>query len=525
MRRMPTLFRLAALALLATPATAASVLKPWDAQLYAAAFDATREGAFDEAQDYLGKVSDTTLNGYVLAQQYLHPQSNPSYEALVGWLQTYGDHPQATRVHALALRKRPADAPPPPAPAAALRYEALSADTDVITPEERAFESRNLRAPQAFEAERLFYENNDKAAYQIAAAARHHWIAGLAAYRMNDYGAARRHFEILAMDGSTDAWTRSGAAFWAARAAIALGDARVAPDFLRLAARWPLTFYGLIAERQLGLDPGSGASAAPAAMSTGEFERLARAFPQARRAAALVQLDRHSDAVIELRGALGVANAADKPTLQALATSLGLSGFGARAGSAATMAEVAKRYPIPSYRPDGGFTIDPALVYALCRQESNFNPGAVSGAGARGLMQLMPRTAAWLAGNPNLDLNRLHDPSFNMRLGQVYIRHLMDTARPRGDLIRAVASYNGGPGAFSKWSARMADATDALLVIESLPSRETRDFVEKVVSNYWIYRQRLGQQSPTLDAVVSGTPSIFVEMDANPSRPVRMSAQ
>lgn len=509
--------------LLGTTAQAAPVLKPWDAQLYAAAFDASREGAFDEVTEYLSKVSDPTLKGYALAAQYLSPQSKPAYGDLVEWLKTYGDHPQAPRIYDLALRKRgPADVATP-RPLQMQRFALPKSDADVITPEERAFESRNLRVAAAFDAEKLFYDNNDKDAYAIANAAGHHWIAGLAAYRMNDYGAARRHFEVLAMDGSVDPWTRSGAAFWAARSAIATGDARVAPDFLRLAARWPLTFYGIIAERQLGLEPGSGASAAPSAMNTGEFERLARAYPQAKRAAALVQLERYQDAVIELRLALSLAESSDKPGLESLATSLGLSGFGARAGSAATMAEVAKRYPVPTYQPDGGFTIDPALVFAIARQESKFNPGATSHAGARGLMQLMPKTGAWLAGDPNLDPSRLHDPGFNLKLGQIYIRHLMDIGKPRGDIIRAVASYNGGPGSFGKWSRKMADATDALLVIETLPARETRDYVEKVMSNYWIYRQRMGQQSPTLDAVAAGTPSIFAEMDATSDAPVNFS--
>jgi soluble lytic murein transglycosylase-like protein len=76
------------------------------------------------------------------------------------------------------------------------------------------------------------------------------------------------------------------------------------------------------------------------------------------------------------------------------------------------------------------------------------------------------------------------------------------------------AAYNGGPGNLAKWRRRILKLTsDPLLFIESMPSRETRDFVERVLSNFWIYRDRFGQKVPTLDAIAAGKTPIYKSID------------
>jgi soluble lytic murein transglycosylase-like protein len=168
----------------------------------------------------------------------------------------------------------------------------------------------------------------------------------------------------------------------------------------------------------------------------------------------------------------------------------------------------ASAYPIPPWQPTQGFSIDPALVYAFMRQESRFDPKAVSPAGARGLMQIMPRTAAQLHGAPVAPA-RLHDPVFNITLGERYLAQLLESEAVAGDLIRLAASYNAGPQTVTRWKQRREQRAanirdDALLAIETLPSPETRHFITRVLYSYWMYSERLGQPAPSLDAVAGG---------------------
>jgi soluble lytic murein transglycosylase-like protein len=139
---------------------------------------------------------------------------------------------------------------------------------------------------------------------------------------------------------------------------------------------------------------------------------------------------------------------------------------------------------------------------------------AVSPVGATGLMQLMPEAAARAAGDDKLkaDMSPLFDPAFNLRVGQDYLTWLME----RGvgyDILRTVAAYNGGPGTLAKTAQMLGDEADSLLIIECLPSLETRNYVEKVMAGYWTYRKMWGQGSPTLDAVATGARFIDARLD------------
>tara|TARA_A100001011_G_C14128927_1_gene764583 strand:- start:150 stop:881 length:732 start_codon:yes stop_codon:yes gene_type:complete len=172
-------------------------------------------------------------------------------------------------------------------------------------------------------------------------------------------------------------------------------------------------------------------------------------------------------------------------------------------------------YPIPSWVPTGGFKIDRALIYALIRQESRFNPKAKSWAGARGLMQLMPRTARFLARSKGIrypSRDKLYQPEINLTLGQKYIEVLLKDRKIQGDLFLMTAAWNGGPGNLNKWRKQNNDLGDPLFLIESLPSRETRQFIEKVLANLWIYRNRLGQDTPSLNAIAAGHNPVYVAL-------------
>jgi soluble lytic murein transglycosylase-like protein len=169
-------------------------------------------------------------------------------------------------------------------------------------------------------------------------------------------------------------------------------------------------------------------------------------------------------------------------------------------------------YPIPRWEPPGGFSVDPALVFAFMRQESTFNPTARSSAGARGLLQLMPNTAAAmrtraLARRPD----QLYDPELNLDLGQRFIAVLLEHEAIQGNMVRLAAAYNGGPGNLNRWTRNGRGETneDALLFMESVPAAETRHFISRVLYNYWMYSEQFGAQQPTLDQVASGQWPIY----------------
>ena len=151
------------------------------------------------------------------------------------------------------------------------------------------------------------------------------------------------------------------------------------------------------------------------------------------------------------------------------------------------------------------------------RQESRFNPGVVSPAGAVGLMQLMPDAAAHATGNARLreDTRPLFNASYNLNVGQDYVTWLMNEGVGY-DILRTVAAYNGGPATLQRTAQMLGDDDESLMVIECMPARETRDYVERVMAAYWTYRKKFGQEVKTLDALATGEKYVDARWDSEP---------
>lgn len=165
--------------------------------------------------------------------------------------------------------------------------------------------------------------------------------------------------------------------------------------------------------------------------------------------------------------------------------------------------------------PDNGFALDRALIYAIVRQESYFNPKAVSVSNARGLMQLLPSTARDM--DPSVNYRRrpqgLFEPGLNMRLGQNYVRWLMTEFHNDGDLGRVFAAYNGGPGWLDRWIQTQPSDIDPLLLLETMPRAESRDYAERALSHMALCRKAYGQPTPELDALAAGRPALYTPLD------------
>ncbi len=151
--------------------------------------------------------------------------------------------------------------------------------------------------------------------------------------------------------------------------------------------------------------------------------------------------------------------------------------------------------------------IEPALAMSIARQETELNQRAISPAGARGLMQLMPRTAkkvaSWIGESYSRD-RLLDDWQYNARLGQSYLAEQIITFG--GSYVLAAAAYNAGPHRVDQWIGEYGDprlpGTDMIDWIENIPFSETRNYVQRVMEGLWIYRARLaGEAGPmTIEA-------------------------
>jgi soluble lytic murein transglycosylase-like protein len=469
-----------------------------DVRAYQAAFQASDEGDFVGAEISATGLSDKSLLGYISFRQLMHPTAHKaSFEELCGWLLRFRDLPAAEKVFSLASKRKPADAAQePPVPEVAGLNSARSEVT--------------------FPARDAFYSGDVKRAYELAMNVGDRWIAGLSAYRLKDYVNAQDYFAQVARDEEEDAWLRAAGAYWAARTSATLGDLAESKVYLRLAAQSPQTFYGMIAERQLQLSGAQAATGEVVQVSDRAPEREIVRFVQsnrrAHRAAALVQIGRYDEARQELRAGLALARSkAERRNWEGLVNAIGPSVTSA--GASSPRYQVLGDYQVPPLEPASGFTVDKALVYAIVRQESAFNPQAVSPVGAVGLMQLMPASAALATGNEKLKVNHkpLFDPATNLRAGQDYLAWLMD----RGvgtDLLRIVAAYNGGPGAVLNTAQRIGE-DDSLLLIECLPALETRNYVEKVMAAYWTYKRIFGEETKSLDAIAGGAKRIDYRLD------------
>ena len=503
-----------------------TALSSEDRLSYTTAFDALRRGDLELARSSARQAQDRILLGQVEFERLFHPAHVATYDELAAWLETYSDLPMAQRVYTLAMRRIPDGAPEPKRPGNLLERTWASVtganDGGVTDPAKAA---------------RVALNNDDLAgAYRTGAEMGDWWSAGLAAWRLNEFSDAFRAFERVAQDPTEDPWVRAGAAFWTARAAGRSGRQDRVVENLRLAARWPATFYGQVALRQLGEEPvienmGPRAYGAatlqrasftpePTGVDARELNAFIRSDETARRTVALYEVGRRNEA--EEAARTGMRSAGDDGARRLWAGLYRTVAPNRAAQSEASRID-ATRYPMPVLEPEGGFTIEKALVYAIARKETDFNASARSGAGAYGMMQVMPATAAYMTGDQGYVRNpeRLYVPATNLKLGQDYVNRLFQIESFQGDLLKAVASYNAGPGPMLAAVRKLGPDADPLLLIETIDVPQAREYVEKVVAAYWIYQRMLGAPVNTLDAVASGARAVPIRLDyVAPTPPV-----
>lgn len=513
-------------------------------------FELQSRGDDETASRELERLGDRRLTGHVLAHRWQREgAARPSVEDLQAWLVRYGDHPDAPALHAMLVRASGPEHEIPRAPAGrALSPTAEQDATPGTTANTRGAGIDTAQARRAANGEAkavaaelavarnaspglvtqrqaavafaAFRAGRDADAFEVAAAAaaageptgRAAYAAGLAAWALGRIDTALPYFEASARAAEVSPRQQGAAAYWMARAAVRTRRPELYVPWMAQAATVPGSFYGQVARRALGLDAGfSDARGTAAREDVGLVAGVAGGW----RALALLQVGQRERAEAELRRLWPRAeqNTNFLRALHALSAHAGMthltSQLAARLpGAEARAGSLAARVPMPRLAPEGGFRVDPALLYAITRQESNFQTDAVSTAGARGLMQLMPNTASFIANDPTLAgdaIDRLHEPGLSLELGQRYLLVLTRQPGMEGDLIRILAAYNAGPGNVMRWQPPTGHRDDPFLYIESIPFEETRDYVQRVLVFSWAYAARLSFPTPSLDALAAGT--------------------
>jgi len=381
---------------------------------------------------------------------------------------------------------------------------------------------------------RAIKEEKYRDAYELASAhssttgpafADAEWLAGWLALRfLHDPDLAETHFARL-YDGVGYPISKARALYWRARAAEAAGTIERAAGFYTAASQYYMTFYGQLALEKL--NAGQGSLVIPASMSVAPGTQKAlnqRELVQALRLLSLTDQEKTLRVFLfhladHLDGANYLASLSD------LMRELGRPHLAVRVAKKASLRNIFlphRAYPLTNVdlsrtTPSGA---EPALILGLSRQESEFNPRAISRAGARGLMQLMPGTARLIARKNGMAYSRaklLDDPSYNVALGSA---HLGDLAQKfDGSYILAIASYNAGANRVRQWIQDYGDprlaSVDAIDWIEKIPFNETRNYVQRVLENTQIYRTYLAGIMPAdhlyADLGISSGPSKISE--------------
>lgn len=529
-----------------------------DARLYQDIFNLQQRADFRDADKKIKQLSDHSLMGYVLYHRYFAKGYWTKKQEISDWLKKYQELPVAADIYALGEQKKATLPKQKPRAVFGARSGTCTAvvkqdPIDLIqglsfsylsgAKKEQAQKTmrqiasyinrgKTLNAKRLIEDKKtisLFSKTDmdraktalafsyfldgmdDKALAQTTAAIKRsgkqiplaYWTAGLAHWRQGNIAAAEENFKQAAHHPRAKELTKAAAAFWTARALLKQGKYAEVGTYLEQAAAYPRTFYGLLGMRSLGQNLEHVWDAPQTSQDdiTGDFSH-----PALERFYALKQIGQTDWADKELAQLYFSADAEGQSVLTLISQKNGFDNELLQVCGIVSTADGNMRYPAPNWTPLNGWQLDKALVYAFVRQESCFNARAKSKVGALGLMQIMPDTGKELARRLNCQWSETaaKEPAFNLALGQTYLQQLMRLPAVQNNLIYMAVAYNAGPGNLIKWKKQMNYPDDPLLFIESIPSKETRTFVERIIVNYWIYSALMGGDLSGLDQTIAG---------------------
>ena len=542
-----------------------NILSKDDVENYRKAYLFQEKCKWKSANKHLLKISDKSLVGHILAHRYLHPDCYRSkYLELYYWLKKYNDHPQAKRIYRLAIKRMPKGYKSPEKP---IRPSGINSDKIISKKSNKYKSTKKLSKNQRVEKQKLintiksrvnrgwptgatqilkqrdvnilldqveldqqkeliakgyFLANKNELALKYASDALVNssmqvpyaaWTAGLASWRLKDYQKAADYFSLFSISLKDDAWHQTSGSFWAARSYAKLRKYNNINFWLQRASQNPNSFYGMLALEILGIDEKIKWESRKT-LNTSNSKLLN--LSSGKRLQALIQVGFNDELEKEIVHINSVLNKDIASESLIIAQHFNL---------AYTQLKIVNKleqfgltldtnlyYPTPVWKPRGGFNIDKELIYAFIHQESMFNTNAKSKRGAVGLMQVLPSTAKFITSSKDVKRNNsniLKIPEINLEVGQEYIEYLLDLEIVSNNLIYLAAAYNGGPGNLKKWKKETNYLDDPLFFMESIPSRETRWFIEKILTKYWIYQNKNQQDMTSLKMLANGKDPLY----------------
>lgn len=529
------------------------VLTDDDAARYAQIFLLQDKEKIETAKKLEAKLTDKSLMNEVLYQRYTSKTYHTRGAELKSWMDKYYDMPGAERLYKIAnIKQASVRKPVTPHIITGKDYietaqsenwtvkQYSNSTTKTIDKFKRAIRSgssknaRNILEDKSFKAKIsdadygrlagrlafLYYTNGEhelakKWGFVSSDANSEYglWTMGLLYFKEQKYNESQKYFgRILDLTQINNA-RKTEAAFWAGRAADINGNRSDAKKYWKIAAAYPMSFYGALASTMLGDTPEY--EFFDQECSDEDIVTL-RENKYGKKALALLQVGRKDRAEQYLKY-LVTAKSSDKllHAVNAVSSLYGLpqvsilvSGVMRDRGVSEINDDIiySAQYPLPNWEPLGGWSIDRALLLAITKQESGFKTNAKSNAGANGVMQIMPSTAKKVARKNDIKMSEIdiNNPEHNMFLGQQYIVDLLQHQLIQNNIIKMLVAYNAGMGNLVKFEKSFS-TSDPLLYIESFPAYETRNYIKRVMSNLWLYRARLNQPLTALKELSGGS--------------------
>ena len=541
------------------------ILSEKDIYNYRQAFFFQEQCKWKSANSHILKIQNKLLLGHIYAQKFLHPNCYKSkYLELYYWLKKYNDHPQAKRIYKLAIRRMPQGYKSPTKPSKPLGIEAETINTKKQTSYKSTLKLSNNQKSEKRKliigiksrvnkgwptgalqllnqrdvkllldqveidqqkeliAKGYFLANKNELAIQYASEALQNsakyvpyaaWTAGLSSWRLEKYEDAAKYFSLFSISLKDDAWHQTSGSFWTARSYAKLGKYEDINFWLKRASNNPNSFYGMLALEILGVEE---------KIDWVEQKNLNKnnstllKLPAGKRLQALIQVGFAEELEKEIVHLNSILNKEIAQESISIAENFDL---------AYTQLKIVNRleqfgmdvpthlyYPTTVWRPRDGFKLEKELLHAFMHQESMFNTKAKSKDGALGLMQVLPSTAKFITKSKDVKRNNsniLKNPEINLEVGQEYLTYLLDLEVVSRNIIFLAAAYNGGPGNLQKWKKETNYLNDPLFFMESIPSRETRWFIEKILTKYWIYQNKNKKEMRSLKMLANGNDPLY----------------
>ena len=540
-----------------------------DRGLYMKIFDQFRNGNFTGGEINIAKLDNDILLGHVEALKLLHPTKHrSSFLELKNWLLKYNDHYESKRIYKLAVRRMPEGGKSPKKPIAPIlekKYLTKTKDKkDTSNNRSRVFTKENYskkvsiyntirsRVGRGWPTGALEYFNQNKSIFSDyeksfllskisngyylanlddkaiktlgnesfikAPYSEGLWIKGLAHYRKQEFEKSSKSFLILSKIAN-NYWLESAGAYWSFISSSKMQGnkdiMKASIEALERTCQKPYNLYSLLSCFVINkpIDNTLG-------KNFNELNKNYNQFSQTKlgqRIDALLEINEIGIAEFEINRAQKISNESFKKIILGFAMNNDLSSMQIKTTKSlfGEFADLNLLYPSPKWLDDLNINgLDKNVVMGVVRQESQFSTFAKSGKSAYGLMQVLPSTAKMMDKKKDFLGNRrlLFDPSINVDVGTKYIKSLLSIKYIQGDLLKTLISYNAGPGNLSKWSKKIDYNDDSFLLIESIPSRETRLFVERVLTNIIIY-EFLNNQSENYAKQLVETNTIILNYD------------